>query len=316
MVENVSLTTSDPKVYTPTITGKWRHIFNPNLTKFTERIKRKNRGKWYTNDHCFMKDKDGLWHSYGIIGYKRFGLAFSWIIEQNLFHITASSLNSDSWEEHDYIITADRNKGERHAWAPHSLYWNGKYYIYYAVGDLRRFSWMLPSYGKIHCAVSEDAYNWKLDERNPVVAAPGCARDPNILYSKGKFYMYYTCNNNELDHISSVAVKVSKDLGYWTPPKLVHQQPKTLGWLANDTESPFVVEYKGLYYMFLCTALQKYNCTKVYWSKNPEWFPLKNYVCELETHASEIIFDEMEGWFISNTGWDKKGLFLATLEWQ
>ena len=35
----------------------------------------------------------------------------------------------------------------------------------------------------------------------------------------------------------------------------------------------------------------------------------------LETHAAEIIQTEKDEWYISNTGWDKKGLFLAKLKW-
>ena len=295
----------------PTINGEWMHIYNPNNSKYAT----KNKGKWYTNDHCFVKGPNGLWHAYGIIGYKKKGLVFSWIIEQHLFHITSKSLFSDDWTEQDYALTASKIDGERFAWAPHALYWNGRFYMFYAVGDLRKFSWLLPSPGKIHMAFSPNGFEWKRYERNPLVYAHGYARDPMILHTKNEFYMYYTCNTSEIDFNSAVAVKKSKDLIYWTGPKICHQQPYNFFWNAGDTESPFVVEKNGIYYLFTCTALAKYNNTKVYWSKDPEWFPRKNFVCDLPTHASEIIFDEKEGWFISNTGWDKKGLYLARLEW-
>jgi hypothetical protein len=296
----------------PVIVGEWKHIFNPNLSKKPI----VNRGHWYTNDHCFVKAPDGTWHAYGIIGYKKFGIVFSWIVEQNLFHITSKSLFSEEWQEHDYALTSSVADGERFAWAPHVVYWNNKYYMYYAVGDLRKFSWLLPSPGKIHLAISDDGFNWIRYDRNPILSAPGYARDPMLLFTKNEFYMYYTCNTSEINYASAIAVKKSKDLIYWTGPKLVHQYPFNKVWLAGHTESPFVAERHGIYYLFTCMALKNYNLTKVYWSKDPEWFPRKNFICDLNTHASEIIFDEKEGWFISNTGWDKKGLYLARLEWK
>lgn len=300
---------------TPQISGEWKHIFDPNKTLYQDRITWRNRNKWYTNDHCVVKGTDGRWHGYGIIGYKVCKLAFAWIIEQNLFHISSKSLYSENWEEHSYALTADRAQGERFAWAPHVIWWQNQFIMLYAVGDLRKWSAILPSYGKIHMATSPDGFNWARDTRNPVIIAHGYARDPYILFTKGEFYVYYTCNYNEIDYTSSIAVRRSKDLQYWTGPTIVHRQPKPSMWFAGDTESPYVIEYDGLYYLFTCTALKKYNCTKVYWSIDPEHFPNEHFVCELPTHASEILHDPELGWFITNTGWDKKGLFIAPLKW-
>lgn len=300
----------------PQIAGEWKQIFNPNNTRFQERMTKRNRGKWYTNDHTFVKGPDGVWHAYGIIGYKVAKLAFSWIIEQNLFHITSKKLYQEEWEEQDYALTADRSQGERFLWAPHVLYWQNKYIMLYAVGDLRKYSVLLPSYGKIHMATSDDGYHWTRHDRNPIIAAPGYARDPSVFFHNGEYHIYYTCNLNEITYKSSVAVRKTKDFEYWTGPKIAFHQSKGSGWYANDAESPFVVEYEGIFYLFLCAALKKYNLTQVYWSKEPEHFPIENHVCDLPTHASEIIFDEQEGWFITNTGWDKKGLFIAPLKWE
>jgi len=64
-------------------------------------------------------------------------------------------------------------------------------------------------------------------------------------------------------------------------------------------------------------ALDDYHSTSVYWSETPEDFSLDHHVCDLPTHASEIIFDGQEQkWFITNTGWDLKGLFVAPLTWK
>ena len=44
-------------------------------------------------------------------------------------------------------------------------------------------------------------------------------------------------------------------------------------------------------------------------------FPKENFVCELPTHASEIVRISEDEWYISNTGWDKKGVYIARLNW-
>ena len=59
-----------------------------------------------------------------------------------------------------------------------------------------------------------------------------------------------------------------------------------------------------------------YNLTHLYWSDDPMNFPKENLVTTLKTHAAEVINAGEEGWFISNTGWDKKGLFLSKLKWE
>jgi hypothetical protein len=44
-------------------------------------------------------------------------------------------------------------------------------------------------------------------------------------------------------------------------------------------------------------------------------FPKENLVTTIKAHAVEVIQDG-EDWYISNTGWDKKGLYLAKMEWK
>ena len=71
----------------------------------------------------------------------------------------------------------------------------------------------------------------------------------------------------------------------------------------------------GLFYLFICRAMTAYNQTHVYWSDSPLNFPKENFLCELPGHASEVIRVSDGEWYISNTGWDKQGLYIAPLEW-
>lgn len=62
--------------------------------------------------------------------------------------------------------------------------------------------------------------------------------------------------------------------------------------------------------------MSKYNQMNVYWSYDSKNFPIENLVCTLPVHAVEVIHGENDGWFISNTGWDKRGIYLAPLIWK
>ncbi len=300
---------------TPAITGNWIHIFDPNESRFPDRQARSTRGKWYTKDHAIVRGPDGSWHGYGIIGYKRAGLPWPWKIEKQLFHITSPQLAAGCWQEHPYALHADPGAGERFTWAPHAIV-NGKEWVmFYAVGNLRPLSYLLPSVGNIHVAFSTNGFDWTRYPENPVVMDWGYARDPMVLFHDGTYYLYYTTSRGDNDFHSSVAVRKSKDLRAWSGRKIVHVQPHAKGWFAGNAESPFVVHKDGLFYLFVCVALDGYNLTRVYWSRSPEAFPVSQHACDLQSHASEVIVDEHGSWFITNTGWDKKGLFIAPLRW-
>ena len=59
--------------------------------------------------------------------------------------------------------------------------------------------------------------------------------------------------------------------------------------------------------------MTNYNLTHVYWSDDPMNFPGENLVTTIDAHAAEIIDAGEDNWYISNTGWDKQGLYLARL---
>jgi glycosyl hydrolase family 32 len=305
------------KFEVPKISSEWKHLYDPNKSKFEKRFTRSNRNKWYTNDHCIVKGTDGKWHGYGIIGYKVMGLALPWKIETNLFHISSSDLFKEDWEEHDYALTIDPSRDERFLWAPHCIIRDNNFEMFYARGSRKFLSYLLPSIGNINKATSQDGFNWERSEENPVISDTGNARDPFVLRYNDKFLIYYTTTHKRKDQKSCVAVSESNDLIHWENTKVCNIQNKGV-WFAGNTESPFVVLKDGIFYLFVCVALGrgKYHNTKVYWSENPLNFPEENHVCDLHTHESEIIHDPKEGWFISNTGWDKKGLYLAKLDWK
>ena len=50
-----------------------------------------------------------------------------------------------------------------------------------------------------------------------------------------------------------------------------------------------------------------YNLTAVYWSRDPEDFPLENLVCTLPVHAAELIHDEKKDGSLPTRAGIKKG---------
>ncbi|TKG97357.1 hypothetical protein EYV94_02695 [Puteibacter caeruleilacunae] len=288
----------------PVIVSEWKHIFNPNDTR------KDIDTTWYTNDHCFSKGPDGKWHAYGIIGHKPIN---PWTGENKLFHISADKFDQDKWEDHDYALKTKPGV-ERVLWAPHVIEENGVWQMYYNIGNRQENAPYYASWGQLCRADSKDMFNWTRHPLNPLFSDPGHARDSYILKDNDKYYYYYTRTFDEVDLRSCVAVRTSPDLNCWSGPKIVHTQPLKCDW-GGDAESPFVVKRGGLYYLFICRAMTEYNQTHVYWSDTPDHFPNENLVCELPIHAGEVIQDGNK-WYISNTGWDKHGIFIAELEWK
>ncbi len=291
----------------PVISGQWVHIFNPNDSRSHIDT------TWYTNDHCFTLGADGKWHGYGIIGHKPIN---PWVGETKLFHISGDGFDEPKWDDHDYALTTQEGK-EKVLWAPHVFYDKKRreWSMFYNIGNMQDNAPNYASWGQLCMATSKDMETWQRHEFNPLFSDPGHARDSYILKDKGIYYFYYTRTFNEVDLRSCVAVRTSKDLRRWSGAKIVHTQALTCDW-GGDAESPYVVKRGDIYYLFICRAMTKYDQTHVYWSSDPTNFPIENFVCELPCHAAEVIETESGDWYISNTGWDKKGVFVAPIKWE
>ncbi|WP_316813692.1 hypothetical protein [Pedobacter heparinus] len=288
----------------PVIAGAFVHIFNPNETRSVEDT------TWYTNDHCFIKGTDGIWHAFGIIGHHP---VRPWAGETKFFHITAGSLRQQKWKDLGYAMQAQEGK-ERVLWAPHVIKDKKAFYMFYNIGNLQKNAPDYASWGQLCVARSTDLKSWERYALNPLFSDAGHARDSYLMKYKGRYYYYYTRTYNEVDCRSVVSLRTGPDLFHWSGPKAIHIQPYVSDW-GGDAESPFVIHRKGIFYLFICRAMTGYNQTEVFWSEDPENFPRENFVCSLPVHAAEIIYDKKKGWFISNSGWDKKGIYLAPLKW-
>ena len=256
---------------------------------------------WYINDHCIIRGEDG-WHLFGITHAE----PCNPLDEKCCAHAIGSSLNDLSWKKLPFPIVADPQRGEAHFWAPHVIFHEGMYYMYWCAGSLEghdRYQIMM--------AVSRDLYRWERLEQNPIVVDGFDARDPMVLRAGGQWVMYYTATSTPKGGNHQVVCVTSDDLIHWGNKQIVFQDPAE-GTFGGPTESPFVVHEQGKYYLFIGPR-GDYNRTCVYESDTPFRFFPENQVGDLPAHAAEVIVDEDGRYYTTRAGWGQGGVYLAPL---
>jgi hypothetical protein len=273
--------------------GDFKLIYNPSIGE---------KEPWYINDHCFIYEKTGQWHLFGITRQEPMSPAD----EDNFAHAISGKL-TDIWQKQPFALTTDSNLGEAHLWAPYVIEHNGLYYMYYCAGGRSGSEY------QIKLATSKDLYDWQRHPANPMVIDGIDARDPFILPLKDKWIMYYTATSKPKGGNHVVFAVESKDLIHWGNKKTVFLDPE-IGTFGGPTESPFVVRRGNLYYLFIGPR-NDYRGTCVYKSKNPFKFKIENLVAKINSHAAEVIRDTDGNWFVSHAGWGQGGVWLAPLQW-
>ncbi len=278
-----------------------------SVGQFTNIYNRKTGKKeWWINDHCFVMDTAGKWHFYGITDEKPQGAPAS-PHANHLAYAVASKLTQSPWQKMPFPLVADESKGEIHLWAPHVIFHDDLYYMYYCAGDHDHSKY------KINLATSTDLRNWKRHPANPMLVDGYDARDPFILRLQDKWVMYYTATSEPNGGNHTVEAVTSYDLINWSKKQRVFTDAGIGTWGGN-TESPFVVRRGTFYYLFIGPG-DSYVTTKVYRSTDPFQWKLNQQVATITAHAAEIVRDTDGKWFISHCGLEREGLWLAPLEW-
>ncbi len=278
----------------PAIRAGYFRIYDPSVGEEKE---------WYINDHCFVRGEDGRWHLFGITREE----PAKPIAEDNFAHATADKLYQVPWRKEAFALTVDANAGEEHLWAPHVIFHEGIYYMYYCGGGRN------PTKYRIHLATSEDLYDWERHPENPMVVDGYHARDPFVLKVGDEWVMYYTATSTPSGGNHIVACQVSDDLIRWRGRKAVFVDPSK-GRGGGPTESPFVVRRGEYYYLFIGPR-GGYVGTDIFRSRDAfEWKP-EDKVGHVESHAAEVIRDEDGRWYVSRCGWGQGGVYLSPLYW-
>ncbi|MGW2597897.1 family 43 glycosylhydrolase [Streptomyces klenkii] len=281
--------------------GPFAHVYDPSTPG----------GRRYLNDHTLIKAA-GRWHLFGITGaVAPPGRAPDSAAEVSFAHASAPD-PSGPWTTHPDALTADPAYfGEEHLWAPHVIEAGGTYWMFYAAGGR--------SGAAINLATSTDLFTWTRVPGGPLFRGR-VARDPMVVRIAGQWVMYYTelsgqdgggGNGGGGRHM--VAFRRSDDLVHWSEPGIAFTDATTEA-TVSVTESPFVVERDGWYYLFIGPR-NGYDGTDVFASRNPFSFGLDGYAGHVPGHAVEVVTDGQE-WHASAAGWFHQGLRLAPLQWR
>lgn len=286
----------DLPVYRPVISGKWQTLFKPRTYGY------------YINDHTIYQDAEGNWRLVGIT-HKSDGN----YNEEKYFAVGVShDLPPASGMKEEKPVA---NFGEL-AWAPHVITEKGTYYMYWSPHRLERM-------------VSKDGITWS--DRETVIPAPyhKFFRDGMVIKVADRQWLLYTTAKNLL--FSQVDIYQSFDLRKWQfiGPALRSDWGSERNSPFASTESPFVMQYKGRYYLsitynndtFFWNGLllpfkiwldrPSYNNTLIFQSDNPYDFGVykglgnsPSLVTHLEAHSPEYVYlAGKDTWYATTAGW-------------
>ncbi|MER6100406.1 family 43 glycosylhydrolase [Streptomyces sp. NPDC001728] len=273
--------------------GPFAHVYAPSTPA----------GPRYLNDHTLIKAQ-GRWHLFSIVGDGAPpGEAPDSTAEISFAHASAPTPNGP-WTTHPDALTVDPSYfGEEHLWAPHVVEAGGKYWMYYAAGGR--------SGAAVNLATSTDLFTWTREPSGPLFRGLA-ARDPMVVRVGGEWVMYYTeLSGTGGQHI--VAHRRSADLVHWSAPGVAFTDAST-DTTVSVTESPYVVERDGWYYLFIGPR-NGYEGTDVLASRDPFRFDLSGYAGHVAGHAVEV-FADGDNWYASAAGWFRQGLYVAPLDWR
>ncbi|MFJ9080604.1 family 43 glycosylhydrolase [Streptomyces sp. NPDC102278] len=261
------------------------------------------QGPRYLNDHTLIKAR-GRWHLFSIVGDSApRGESPDSTKETAFAHACAPSPNGP-WTTHPVVLTVDPSYfGEEHLWAPHVVAADGGYRMFYAAGG--------EGGAAINLATSSDLFTWTREPSGPLFRGLA-ARDPMVLRVGGEWVMYYT----ELSGVGGhhvVAHRRSTDLLHWSEPGVAFTDATT-DTTVSITESPYVVERDGWYYLFIGPR-GGYEGTDVLASRDPFHFDLAGYAGHVPAHAVEVVADG-DAWYATAAGWFRNGLHVAPLAWR
>lgn len=276
--------------------------------------------EWVANDHTFVKGADGKWHIFGIthplVEAKPLGKAIH-DGEYASFHAMSSAKSfKETLKKHHYsdlpkILTPKDRPGEILAnHAPYIIKKDGLYQMVYGHSPIR-------------LAVSSDLNNWEpkgnlfseTEGDKSTETLFGDARDPNLLYHNGIYYIVY-CSTK------CVNMRKSTDFVHWSEPFTIFTT-KTF-----DPESPSLLFHNNTFYLFVCSWDGVWDQKEIVGAYQHKTYVLQSddllnfgtdhekEVAVLNAHAPEIFQDEDGQWYISSVEWPNRGVSVDKMFWK
>ncbi|MFI3295750.1 MAG: hypothetical protein R3Y19_06990 [Rikenellaceae bacterium] len=269
-------------------------------------------GRWFTNDHCFIEDKQGTLHWFGINDpYPPEGKEL-YRYHPYLGHATTTGSPLESWKREKFAL--DESAGTEYLGAPYVV-WHEESGRYAMVVETWRDTRRLEVYW------SDDLYDW---QETAVPILPETlwvgTRDPHIMRGDdGKYWIHVVATGNK-------GVGESQVLRIRTSDFVTFDEPETILGIQDCTwatliESPFLVERNGLWYLFFTYAHRRYAETVVVVSDNPDSFDYyNNTLTTMFSHAAEIFEYKGKVYFTSCGPEDEHylnshGVSMAELRW-
>jgi hypothetical protein len=284
--------------------GAMLHVFD--TTKLAGR-------STYVNDHTLIQGPNGDWHLFGIFNEE----PMRDDLEVDFVHAVAVEHDPARWVEGSFEVAtepyrialhADRSLGELHAWAPHVVKWDSRYVMVYQAGGPD------DDHASIRLAESDDLYQWTRIGSVPLFEDFCVARDPMLVRREGAWALYYTRCDSVTGRHSGVAYRLSHDLVHWSDARMalsLEQSPP----MANSayTESPFVFERGGSYWLSVSAYPLAWDATLLYRSTVPSSFPDVPYT-RLRARAAEWVFGPRGELWLTHAGPGQHGVWMSKVE--
>lgn len=326
---------ADGPVLRPRIDGPWRVIAeSPDLSALLPDKNRDPVRDREPNDHHIFRDREGTWHLWACVRETEVG--------RLLAHWVSPSLDMAPWAFTGDLIRADRNAGESLvAWrnqefiqSPFIVEHEGRFFMFYGGYATGYDANHEPTIdyasmeNQISLMTSPDGRTWTRHRDangfSRVFVGPGAARDPVVRRFGDRWYLYYTGHHNADVQNEAIYVRTSTDLVQWSDWSIAHfvdPEHRT----SRTCESPQVVERGGRYYLFRSGGYRgdgNGTCA-VFVSDDPLDFGRSgdgrdHYVCNLPTHAPELIRDGEGREYITRIYSPETGyaIQIAPLRWE
>jgi hypothetical protein len=181
----------------------------------------------------------------------------------------------------------------------------GRYWMIYQGGgpEIDRAS--------IRLAESDDLYRWSRVGQVPLFEDICVARDPMLVRRDDAWAVYYTRCESISRRVSGVAYRLSRNLVDWTEPRMVLTLPDTPAMFNSGfTESPFVFERGGYWYLSVSSYPLAWDATMVYRSPAPFAFPSTPFT-RLRAHAGEWLTTASGEMLLTHAGPGQRGVWIS-----
>jgi hypothetical protein len=266
-------------------------------------------GPHYVNDHTLIFGEDNRWHIFGIFRTEPYDGEH----EYDFVHAISTVRDPADWDAGSFRLSSfsdgialsrRADLGEAHLWAPHVVRDGARYVMVYQSGGEN-------DRAQIRIAESTDLERWTRVGDVPLFEDICVARDPMLRRSGGVWTLYYTRCNNATDRKNGVAYRTSTDLRRWSAPAMALTLESTPAMFNSGyTESPFVFEWNGWYYLTVTSYPVAFDATFVYCSRSPFQFS-EPPIARLSAHAAEWIVTDSGQVFMTHAGAGQGGVSVA-----